>query len=107
METHKELENTEKRAGNRGKGRPRGSPNKSTAEVREQVAKLISMNIEDADEWLSMVAYGDEEMGVKPDPGKALDLLHKMAEFHIPKLARTEVTGAENGPLTIKVVTGI
>ena len=71
------------------------------------MAKLISMNIEDADEWLSMVAYGDEELGVKPDPGKALDLLHKMAEFHIPKLARTEVTGAENGPLTIKVVTGI
>lgn len=107
METPKVIENTEKSAGNRGKGRPRGSPNKSTAEVREAVAKLISMNIEDADEWLSMVAYGDAELGVKPDPGKALDLLHKMAEFHIPKLARTEVTGADNGPLTIKVVTGI
>ena len=107
METPKVIENTEKPAGNRGKGRPRGSPNKSTAEVREAVAKLISMNIEDADEWLSMVAYGDAELGVKPDPGKALDLLHKMAEFHIPKLARTEVTGADNGPLTIKVVTGI
>ena len=107
METPKQFDNTEKPAGNRGKGRPRGSPNKSTAEVRESVARLISMNIEDADEWLSMVAYGDEELGVKPDPAKALDLLHKMAEFHIPKLARTEVTGADNGPLTIKVVTGI
>jgi hypothetical protein len=57
------------------------------------------MNIEDADEWLSMVAYGDEELGVKADPGKALDLLAKISEFHLPKLARTELTGSENGPI--------
>jgi hypothetical protein len=99
METHKQIENTEKRAGNRGKGRPRGSPNKSTAEVREAVARLISMNIEDADEWLSIVAYGDDELGVKADPGKALDLLTKISEFHIPKLARTEHSGPDNGPI--------
>jgi hypothetical protein len=107
MEENKQIENTEKPAGNRGKGRPRGSPNKSTAEVREAVAKLVSMNIEDADDWLQTIAYGDEQGTIKPDPAKALDLLTKLAEFHIPKLARTEVTGAENGPLTIKVVTGI
>jgi hypothetical protein len=61
------------------------------------------MNIEDADEWLSMVAYGDEELGVKADPGKALDLLAKISEFHLPKLARTELTGSENGPIQIAV----
>jgi hypothetical protein len=59
------------------------------------------MNIEDADEWLSMVAYGDEELGVKADPGKALDLLAKISEFHLPKLARTEVTGKDDGPINI------
>lgn len=99
MQDHKQIENTEKRAGNRGKGRPRGSPNKSTAEVREAVARLVSMNIEDADEWLSMVAYGDEELGVKADPGKALDLLAKISEFHLPKLARTEHSGPDSGPI--------
>jgi hypothetical protein len=65
------------------------------------------MNIEEADEWLAMVAYGDEELGVKADPGKALDLLTKISEFHIPKLARTEISGDANQPVTIKVITGI
>jgi hypothetical protein len=95
MDTNKQLEDIPRRR----RGRPQGSPNKSTAEVREAVAKLISMNIDDADEWLGIVAYGDEELGVKPDPAKALDLLIKVSEFHIPKLARTEVTGKDEGPL--------
>jgi len=103
MEENKQIENN----GARRRGRPRGSPNKSTAEVREAVARLVSMNIEEADEWLSMVAYGDEELGVKADPGKALDLLTKISEFHIPKLARTEISGDANQPVTIKVITGI
>ena len=89
--------------GNAGKGRPRGSPNKSTAEVREAIAKLVSMNIEEVDEWLGMVAYGDESLGIKPDPAKAIDLLHRMAEYHIPKLARTEHTGKDDGPIQIAV----
>jgi hypothetical protein len=97
MENNKQIENN----ASRRRGRPRGSPNKSTAEVREAVARLVSMNIEDADEWLSMVAYGDEELGVKADPGKALDLLAKISEFHLPKLARTEVTGKDDGPINI------
>jgi hypothetical protein len=95
MEDNKQIENNAARR----RGRPRGSPNKSTAEVREAVAKLVSMNIDDADEWLAMVAYGDDELGVKADPAKALDLLAKISEFHMPKLARTEVTGADSGPI--------
>ena len=107
MEAPKEIENTEKRAGNRGKGRPRGSPNKTTAEVREAVARLVSMNIDDADEWLTMVAYGDKDLGVKADPAKALDLFAKISEFHMPKLARTEVTGDINQQVNLYVKTGI
>ena len=90
-----------------GPGRPKGVPNKSTEAVRTAIALLLERNSEKMDEWLQLVAYGDSEMGVKPAPDKALDIMQKMAEYHIPKLARTEVTGADNGPLTIKVVTGI
>ena len=90
-----------------GPGRPKGIPNKSTAMVREAIATLLERNSEKMDEWLQLVAYGDESLGIKPQPDKALDIMQKMAEYHIPKLARTEVTGAENGPITIKVVTGI
>jgi hypothetical protein len=55
------------------------------------------------DEWLQMVAYGDDSLGIKPAPDKALDIMQKMAEYHIPKLARTELTGAEGGDVKIAV----
>lgn len=90
-----------------GPGRPKGVPNKSTESVRKAIAMLLERNAENMDRWLTTVAEGDEVRGIKPSPDKALDIMQKMAEYHIPKLARTEVTGAENGPLTIKVVTGI
>ena len=92
---------------NAGMGRPKGVPNKSTAVVREAIANLLDRNSEKMDEWLQLVAYGDSELGVKPQPDKALDIMQKLAEYHIPKLARTEVVGDADKPLTIKVVTGI
>lgn len=36
---------------------------------------------------------------VQPAPDKALDILQKLAEYYIPKLARTEVVGDEKKPL--------
>lgn len=88
---------------NAGKGRPKGIPNKSTATVREAIATLLERNADKMDEWLQMVAYGDDSLGLRPAPDKALDIMQKMAEYHIPKLARTEVTGAEGGDVKIAV----
>ena len=82
-----------------GPGRPKGVPNKSTAAVREAIARMAEDNADKFAEWLTQVAA--------ENPEKACDIYLKAIEYHIPKLARTEVTGAENGPLTIKVVTGI
>ena len=78
-------------------------PNKSTATVREAIATLLERNSEKMDEWLQMVAYGDESLGIKPQPDKALDIMQKMAEYHIPKLARTEVTGKDGDDLKVSV----
>jgi len=91
---------------NAGKGRPKGSANKSTTTVREAIATLLERNADKMDEWLQLVAYGDTSLGVKPAPDKALDIMQKMAEYHIPKLARTEVTGAEGGDLKVMVKWG-
>jgi hypothetical protein len=82
-----------------GPGRPKGTPNRATAVVREAIARMAEDNAENFNQWLAQVAASS--------PEKACDIYLKAIEYHIPKLARTEVTGAENGPLTIKVVTGI
>ena len=104
MEDSKVEEITERRLPpNAGKGRPPGSPNKSTAMVREAIATLLERNSEKMDEWLQLVAYGDESLGIKPQPDKALDIMQKMAEYHIPKLARTEVTGKDDGPVELVI----
>lgn len=73
-----------------GPGRPKGIPNKSTSMVREAIANLLERNAPQMDKWLNQVA--------QEDPYKALDLMNKMAEYHIPKLARTEVTGKDGAP---------
>jgi hypothetical protein len=72
---------------NMGKGRPKGAVNKSTAIVREAIANLLERNAPNMDRWLNEVA--------QEDPYKALDLMNKLSEYHIPKLARTELTGVD------------
>jgi hypothetical protein len=80
-------------------GRTKGTPNKVSQEFRDTVKRVLEANSENVGRWLTMVAEGDGES--KPDPGKALDLIAKLAEFAAPKLARTEVTGAGGGPVVI------
>jgi hypothetical protein len=84
--------------GKRGPGRPKGVPNRATTEFRDTVRKLLEENSENVGRWLAEVAEGVHD---KPDPGRALDLVAKLAEFAAPKLARTEVTGKDGGPVQI------
>jgi hypothetical protein len=84
-------------------GRVAGTPNKATAEFRQTVQALLDDNRENVKTWLKQVAEGDKDLEMKADPGKALDLLAKLAEFAAPKLARTEVTGEGGGPLQVVV----
>jgi len=74
-------------------GKPKGAINKTTADVRQAIAMLAESSAPKVQEWLSLVAADD--------PAKAMDLWLKMIEYHIPKLARTEVTGKDGGPVRV------
>lgn len=81
------------------RGRPKGSPNRATADVRAAIAVFAEGNAHKLQDWLDRIADGSD--GVKPDPAKAADLYLRAIEYHIPKLARTEVTGQDGGPVEV------
>ena len=92
----------------KGQKRPnqgKRGPAKVSVEFRETVRQLLDDNRDNVGRWLTLVAEGDGTDKGSPDPGKALDLLAKLAEFAAPKLARTEVVGDGGGPVRI-VATG-
>ena len=82
-------------------GRRPGSTNKVTREFRETVKALLEGNADNVSRWLSLVAEGDGAE-LRPDPGKALDLMAKLAEYATPKLARTEHTGKDGGAIIVQ-----
>jgi hypothetical protein len=90
---------------NNPKGRPKGSPNKSTAMAREAIAQFVDGNAHKMQEWLEQVAIGvkneDNKFIVLPNPEKAFGMLQSVMEYHLPKLARTEHTGDEEQPVKV------
>ena len=95
-------------------GRATGTPNKATGAAREAIALFVDANAPKLQEWLESVAKGVHEpsadpdkpgkMLVPPNPAKAFELFQSVVEYHIPKLARTEVTGKDGAELVTKHV---
>ena len=86
---------------NKGRGRPKGAVNRVTNEFRETVRCLLEDNSQNVSRWLELVAEGDPDREIRPDPYKALDMIAKLAEYATPKLARTELTGKDGGPVVV------
>lgn len=96
-------------------GRQAGTPNKATSAAREAIAQFVDGNAHRLTEWLDRVADGVkgtevtkdgepvEVFVVPPNPAKAFDMFQSVVEYHIPKLARTEVAGDKNNPLEVDV----
>ena len=72
-------------------GRPPGAKNKNTVAIREAYQQLVEFNLENMSTWIAQVAADN--------PEKAVDLMIKLSEYVIPKLARTEVTGKDGDDL--------
>jgi hypothetical protein len=77
-------------------GRPKGVPNKSTALAREAIAKFVDGNSHKLQQWLDEIAM-NEKLG----PKVAFDCFMQVAEYHVPKLARTEHTGDADQPVKV------
>jgi len=77
-------------------GKPPGTTNKATTQVRQMIAKMADGLAPEVEGWLAKTAKGERDPDdptkwlVKPDPGYASSLYFQMIEYHIPKLARIE-----------------
>ena len=107
--TAPKLGKSTKQAGNRGLGRPTGVPNKSTSMAREAIARFVEGNAHKMEEWLVAVAEGKQDPKtqkwlIPPNPEKAFGMLQTVMEYHVPKLARTEVVGDRENPIIVQTV---
>ncbi len=80
-------------------GRVAGVPNKATTQARFAIAKLVDDNAERLQGWLDDIAH-DPNHG----PVVAWKCLMDVVEYHIPKLARTELVGDGGGPVEVKEI---
>tara|TARA_R110000822_G_scaffold73603_1_gene176864 strand:+ start:501 stop:806 length:306 start_codon:yes stop_codon:yes gene_type:complete len=84
-----------------GPGRPKGLANKTTVQAREAIAMFVDGNAHRLGEWLDAVANGDVDNDIKPNPAKAFEMFQSVVEYHVPKLARSEITGADGSDLVV------
>lgn len=72
-----------------GKGRPKGSPNKTTKQVRDAYQLFAENNMDKFQAWIDRVA--------EKNPAKALEIVLAMSEYFLPKLQRTETDITSDG----------
>lgn len=82
---------------NAGKGRVKGVPNKATANARAAIGNFVDANTQRLQHLLDEI---EAEQGAQAAWNCIMDLI----EYHVPKLARTELTGDGGKPLEVQVV---
>ena len=69
-------------------GRPKGSPNKTTAEIKEIITRIVGNQLEHIEKDLDRIR--------KSDPAEAMRLSSKFIDYVIPKQTRMELQGELN-----------
>lgn len=80
-----------------GGGSRKGKPNRVTANAREAIARFIDGNAGRLQGWLDEI-----EADPKQGSAAALRCFAELLEYHVPKLSRTELTGAGGGAIIVK-----
>ena len=65
-------------------GRPAGTLNHTTKDIKEAYRMLIEKNLDNLTGWLERIA--------DDNPEKAIKIISELSEYVIPKLARTDLT---------------
>ena len=74
----------------------RHGPPKASLAAREAIARFVEGNTERLQEWLDQIAEQD-------GPRAAFQCFVSLIEFHVPKLARRELVGGGDEPMTLEV----
>jgi hypothetical protein len=77
-------------------GRTKGVPNKITGKARAKFLEMFERLSPKTERWI-------EQTAKEGDPARAAELVLKMAEFYVPKLGRTEITGVNGERMTVTV----
>jgi hypothetical protein len=95
-------------------GRKKGTPNKLTVLMKLAFERAVADRAKSLGELIDETRYGtiiEKTLAdgsivsgrLNADPKGAGDLMHKFAQFNLPTLARTAVTGPDGGPLEFTV----
>ena len=77
-------------------GRAAGTPNKTTALAREAIARFVDGNADRLQGWL-------DEIHAEKGAEAAFECFASLLEYHVPKLARHEVTGQNGDKLKVEI----
>lgn len=103
-----------------GSGRTPGTLNKVTLTAKAAIAEFVDGNAHRLTGWLDAVAEGvlmidqdgnqvydqdgNKVYTTKPNPERAFNLFQSVVEYHVPKLARSEISGPNGGVIQTSVV---
>jgi len=103
-----------------GSGRAAGTQNKITLTAKAAIAEFVDGNAHRLAGWLDQVANGRLLMDkngkqvydgqgnivyeIRPNPEKAFNLFQSVVEYHVPKLARSEISGPNGGAIQTTIV---
>ena len=68
-----------------GKGRPKGKPNKTTAEIKDLIVNVVGTQM---DKWPAAI---DKMM--KEDPAEAMKITARLIDYVLPKQSKIDIEG--------------
>jgi len=76
--------------------RPKGTPNRATANAREAIGRFVDSNATKVQGWM-------DEVYERDGPLAAIRCYMDFVEYHVPKLARTEHVGDGGAPIQVVI----